>query len=334
MNPKMTRRQALLATAGVAATTLIAAQDKKPADGKSWVGLTVLLKADGPTASRAMTFPKALPRPMGLPDGQNEFSVPVGLSDVSYTVKAEKDGRVQVIGDDGWPAWAERESFVPLSEAVAFFTEQLKQPVPSPAGMLNSRGWAHKLLGNRPDALKDFDAALVAAPNWADALTNRGLTYAEGGQFDKATADLNALFQNPITKYNQAVTSLGYAHELRGDFERAVGLYRFAADNRSILAANNLAWVRATCPDPKHRDWTEAVCFARIVCDRTDNLEGMYLDTLAAAMAETARFDDAAKTQELALKDKSYDLIYGDEGRARLKLYQQKKPFRTDPPKK
>jgi hypothetical protein len=92
--------------------------------------------------------------------------------------------------------------------------------------------------------------------------------------------------------------------------------------------------VLATCPTDKLRDWALAVRLAKDICDASENLEGMYLDTLAAAMAETGKFEDAVTTQELAHKDKSYDLVYGDEGRARLKLYKQKKPFRTDPPKK
>jgi tetratricopeptide (TPR) repeat protein len=133
---------------------------------------------------------------------------------------------------------------------------------------------------------------------------------------------------------------MGYCYELKGEYAKAVAEYQaasaipaFPITPNPILAVNNRAWVLATCPDAKVRDGAKAVELARQACERTDNLEGMYLDTLAAARAETGKFDEAVKAQEKALEDRSYAKRYGDEGRARLKLYQQQKPFRTEPPK-
>ena len=72
------------------------------------------------------------------------------------------------------------------------------------------------------------------------------------------------------------------------------------------LAMNNVAWVLATCPDPQRREAESAIKMAKRACEATRNLEGMYLDTLAAAYATGWQFDDAIKYQEKVLEDKSF----------------------------
>ena len=123
----------------------------------------------------------------------------------------------------------------------------------------------------------------------------------------------------------------GYTFELMGEYEKALGDYKSAP---RLLALNNLAWLRATCPKDSFRDADEAVVNAKRVCDITKDREGMYLDTLAAAYAEAGRFDDAVKAQEKALTDKSFANRHGDEAQKRLKLYQGRKPFRAEPVKR
>ena len=316
MNAKITRRQALLATAGIAAGTLATAQDKKPAD-KSWVGLTVLPRS-------------------GLVVGRDTLDEGGGthhrLTDASYSVKAENGTKAKVLsGVTG--VWVEKQEMVPLADAVAFYDGLIKAN-PRDLDAHNFRAWALRLLGKREDAVKGFTDFLALNPYPAYGLSNRGLTYAELGKFDEAFKDLEAGAASGREGWVMAVANTGYAHELRGDFDKAIAEYKKAVTQGSVLAKNNLAWVRATCPNEKLRDWAEAVKLAKDICDATGNEEGMYLDTLAAAYAETGKFDEAVKAQELAHKDKSYDLAYGDEGRARLKLYKQKKPFRTEPPRK
>jgi tetratricopeptide (TPR) repeat protein len=317
MNAKITRRQALLATAGVAAGTLVAAQDKKPAD-KSWVGRTVL-----PRSHRVPTFLIA-----GNPDPAQAAGF---LGDASYTVKAENETQVLVF--EGLSRlWVQKDGVVPQADAVAHFDAQIKVN-PMDAFAHNYRAWALKLLGKKEDAIKGFGDHLKLSPESSFGRSNRGLTYAELGKYDEAFADLAAAVKAGGVGWITAVANTGFVHELRGDFGKAVAEYRKAGELGSVLALNNLAWVLATCPDAKLRNGAEAVKVAKAICDATENMEGMYLDTLAAAHAEAGAFDDAVKAQELAHKDKSYDTAYGDEGRARLKLYKQKKPFRTDPPK-
>ena len=317
MNPKITRRQALVA-AGVAASGLVAAQDKKPAE-KSWVGMTVLPRTGFVRGSATA----------GDPDLSQGFSV---LADASYSVKGENDRQVLVL-EGVRRLWVLKDSLVPLAEAAEFYDGLLKtNPLDGPSH--NYRAWAQKLLGKREDALKGFTENMKLIPAASYGQSNRGLTFAELGKYDEALKDLAAAVEKRGDGWGTAQANIGFVHELKGDFEKAIVEYKKATDLGSVLAQNNLAWVYATCPDAKLRNGTEAVKVAKAICEATENMEGMYLDTLAAAYAETGKFDDAVKAQELAHKDKSYDTAYGDEGRARLKLYKQKKAFRTDPPKK
>ena len=64
---------------------------------------------------------------------------------------------------------------------------------------------------------------------------------------------------------------------------------------------NNLAWIRATHPDPGLRDGAEAVELAERACELRGEKEVNLLDTLAAAYAEAGRFPEAVATLEEAI---------------------------------
>jgi tetratricopeptide (TPR) repeat protein len=336
MSAEVTRRRALAVGFGaaVAAARLGAAPVPKVDPNPSWVGKTVLPRK---YATRALyPAPPHLEVPPN-PDGTPAMFARV-IEGASYEVKAEKGARVEVFEGD-LACWFEKADVVPLADAVEFFTKALKADAKD-AFALNSRGWAYHLLGKPEEALKDFDAFLklvpAAVPDFAgtpqrwEGLVNRGLALAEKGEFEKALKDLDEAVTNwpavGIARVNR-----GYTRELMGDYAKAIADYTLTTH---LLAANNLAWVRATCPDAKFRDGEAAVRLANKVCEATANREGMYLDTLAAAYAEAGKFDRAAAVQEKALEDKSYAIRFGPDGHRRLQLYKDKKPFRTEPPKK
>jgi tetratricopeptide (TPR) repeat protein len=336
MTTKITRRRALAAGFGLAVATarLDAAPVPKVDPNPSWVGKTVLPRK---FATRALYPAPAHLEVPPSPDGTPAMFARV-LDGASYEVKAEKGTRVEVFEGD-LACWIEKADIVPLADAVEFFTAALKASEKDTFA-LTSRGWAYHLLSKPEKALADFDLFLKLTPpepatpsgvpaRW-EGLVNRGLVLAEKGEFEKALTDLDEAVTNwpavAIARVNR-----GYTRELMGDYAKAVADY---SEVTHLLATNNLAWVRATCPDAKFRNGAEAVRLAQRVCEATANREGMYLDTLAAGFAEAGRFADAVKAQEKALEDKSYVIRFGPDGHKRLQLYKDKKPFRTEPVKK
>ena len=64
---------------------------------------------------------------------------------------------------------------------------------------------------------------------------------------------------------------------------------------------NNLAWALATLPEASLRDGARAESLARAAAERAGGEDPGMLDTLAAAIAEQGRFDEAARVQRRAL---------------------------------
>ncbi len=324
MTERISRRAALAAGAlGTAALALRAAPIPK-GDDKGLIGKTVLPKLRDPVALYAV-------QPPGLPAGEELRRV---LEAASWDVKAAK-GQHSLVLESGVAYLLETDKLVPLSEAVEFFTKALKDQ-PDDAYHYNARGWAHHLLGNTDKALADFDAFLkVYGPDALGShrsigLANRGLVLAEAGKFDAAFKDLDEGVERRTVL---ALLNRGFAYELKGEWAKAVADYEMLINLGDVEAENNLAWVRATCPVAKVRDGKAAVGSARGLCERTENREGRYLDTLAAAHAEVGDFKKAVAAQELALEDRGFARRYGDEATARLRLYKKEKPYRTAPPK-
>jgi len=92
----------------------------------------------------------------------------------------------------------------------------------------------------------------------------------------------------------------------------------------------NLSWISATNKDEKFRNGQEAITLAEKLCKITQYNHPLALDALAAAYAETGKFDAAVLTAQKGLK---LALLYGTEELAlglknRLQLYQAGHPYR------
>jgi membrane associated rhomboid family serine protease/Flp pilus assembly protein TadD len=68
------------------------------------------------------------------------------------------------------------------------------------------------------------------------------------------------------------------------------------------LAQNNLAWLYATCPDPRFRDPSGALRYAVRAVRLTGGRVPDFVDTLAAAFYVNAKFQLAAATEERAVQ--------------------------------
>ena len=100
-------------------------------------------------------------------------------------------------------------------------------------------------------------------------------------------------------------------------------------DETYTWAYNNRARVWATCGDARFRDGERAVESATKACELSEWKNPYHVDTLAAAHAEAGDFEAAVKWQTKAngLYTTSEDR---EKGKARLTLYQERKPFREN----
>jgi tetratricopeptide (TPR) repeat protein len=124
----------------------------------------------------------------------------------------------------------------------------------------------------------------------------------------------------------------GVYWEQRKDYQRARAAYEEAVrdEPENALPLNNLAWILSTCPDATLRDGKRAVELATRACGLTERENVNYLDTLAAAFAETGDFKAAVKMQRKAIallpKQEPSERAYHD----RLEGYESLKPFRME----
>ncbi len=117
-----------------------------------------------------------------------------------------------------------------------------------------------------------------------------------------------------LKQYTNAVELLG----------RAVAL-----DPKDDWCHNELAWIKATCPDDSVRNGNDAVAAANKACELTAWKNGHCIDTLAAAWAEAGDFKRAIQMQEQALRTGEPIEAEVSAMKERLSLYQQSRPFRT-----
>ena len=129
--------------------------------------------------------------------------------------------------------------------------------------------------------------------------------------------------------YAVALSGLNRMEEAIQEYKRALAL---EPDNPTLL--NDLAWILATDPRPALRDGRTAVQLAERACERTEHKVATMIGTLAAALAEAGRFDDAVKA---AQKAHDVAVAQGDTERAARnlelqKIFLAKKPYHQEAP--
>jgi Flp pilus assembly protein TadD len=186
--------------------------------------------------------------------------------------------------------------------------------------------------GNREAATVQFAAAVQAEPGNTMAFQNWAMALRSLGKREDAIAKLRAATQlEPRNLTIRAclaalLKEAGHLGEADTEFTQVL-----QEEPRWLEVANGQAWYLATTPEKADRDGSLAIVLAQEVCSRTNNSVPRFLDTLAAAYAETGQFQRAAQTIQNAI-----DLGRASENlrqamQDRLLLYQQRQPFRSDP---
>ena len=206
-------------------------------------------------------------------------------------------------------------------------------------GDMNSQ-WllANLHLNKLIESASDTDAAhwLSEAANNAHTAAQRelGLLYWRGrGVEQDADIAMNWFRLAARQKDTQAQFYIGVIY-LDGAGEKsdpasALTWFKRAATNGHKMAINNIAWIYATSDNPSLRNGAKAVkLMLPLVSERPDS--AVYVDTLAAAYAETRQFELAVEQQQKAIGLLSADAKQSiKEGFVeRLNQYNNKQPWR------
>ena len=169
---------------------------------------------------------------------------------------------------------------------------------------------AHNAIGNAllekgltDEALFHYQKSLELNPNYPDAEYNLGLALFREGRIDEAiTQWQKTLSFDPGNA--DAHVRLGHAllrKQLTGDaiahYEKSL---QIAPNSTPIL--NTLAWVLATSSDAQLRNGVRAVELARQADELAQGKDPVFIRTLAAAYAESGRFNDAIAAAQRGLK--------------------------------
>jgi len=186
-------------------------------------------------------------------------------------------------------------------------------------------------LGKTSEAIKHFEMALLIDDTRASVHSSLGVALLDTGRVEESLRHLETAIaldpKDADAHYNLGNTllQLGRASEAAAQYQRALEIN---PDDTETM--NNLAWLLATSLDAMVRDGTKAVALAERAVLLTGNKEPRVVATLAAALAETARFQEAAETAERAaqLARDQGNLALADSIRRQVELYRANLPVR------
>jgi len=217
----------------------------------------------------------------------------------------------------------------------------------------------------RDEAMQCYRFALTLRPDFAIAASNLAKILADAGQLNeaiplyeqavKADSELSELHYNLALAYrkagrfNDAIQQFRTAIELKPSladgylelgrtfannhqFADAIKTFRrgLEVEPRHMVMGNEMAWLMATVPDAQLRNAPQAIQIGERLAELTSRKEPRPLATLAAAYADSGRFDDAVRTATealgLATAQDSTNLVAEIE--VELQAYRQGKPYR------
>jgi tetratricopeptide (TPR) repeat protein len=197
---------------------------------------------------------------------------------------------------------------------------------PGLAVAYRNRGELLASLGRLPEAIADYDRALRQLPSDVELYGARAEAWQRLGNYDRALADLNQALRIAPDEAGIFVQRASLAAQ-QGDFRAAVNDYQRAIDlaPQRTDGYRGLAWLLATCADPRYRDPEQAVEIAKRGLQQSQAADPELLDTLAAAFASAGQFELAAGAAQRAIAAAPPELA--PPMQERLALYQQRQPY-------
>ena len=237
---------------------------------------------------------------------------------------------------------------------------------PKNAGAHVDRALLWEKKGLRDQALRDYGEAIRLDPKMWQAHFDRAISLREAGEFAKAIEDMSQVIKlNPeyapayltraadhyrLGQVDKALEDWNHATQLNSsqvepylgrtmtylknkDYVRAVQEMEMATrveSKQSAETLNSLAWLQATSPDNRARNGAAAIEAATKACELTQWSNWRFVDTLAAAYAESGNFSEATNYQKLALQKPDDAPVVIQKAKQRLNLYEQHKPYREE----
>jgi len=194
-------------------------------------------------------------------------------------------------------------------------------------GAYKERGEAYEGEGHYDLAIADYNKVIGLVPMDPSGYVGRAVLFADEENYSNALADCSKAIS--LDPGNAGL------YDSRGLYYAKMGNYGAAIqDSKTAIALepgnassyNNLAWILAVTPEAKWRDGQKALEYAKKACDLTQWNEPAFIDTLAAAYAESGDFTNAVKWESKVVGNMPKE--NQDEAQKALHLYQQGQPYR------
>ena len=184
--------------------------------------------------------------------------------------------------------------------------------------------------GRFDEAIEQYRAGLRLDPDHFATLVELGAVLGTRGRFAEAETVLrHAVNLEPADHGARRLLAVTLTRE--GNVEDAIVQYSELErrDPDDLDALNNIAWIRATHADPRHRDGTQAVRLAELAVAGSRPPVAVLYSTLAASYAEAGRFPDAVRAGVRAValarseRDSAASVRYAEQ----LAGYRTGRPF-------